>query len=68
MSNVQTNVSFLNGVNGANVLRPAQNEIEDYLLYLETEPFSHMALTAQVNELKQIYLIYYFFSPWLKAM
>ena len=58
------NVSFLNGVNGASVLRPAQNEIEDYLLCLETEHFLHMESTAQVIAFKErvsrliFYLIY----------
>ena len=48
MSSVQTNVSFLNGVSGANVLRRAQNEIEDCLLSLETEHCLHMEPIVQV--------------------
>ena len=52
MSSVQTNVSFLNGVSGANVLRRAQNEIEDCLLSLETEHCLHMEPIVQVTYIK----------------
>ena len=52
MSSVQTNVSYQNGVNGANALQLARNEIEDCLLCFETEHFLHMESTVQVRKIK----------------
>ena len=55
MSSVQMNVSYQNGVNGANVLQLAQNEIGDCLLCFETEHFLHMEPIVQVKKIKKTY-------------